>query len=68
MPSVSEVIIVFHAALASNSNECQLLDFIDQHLFSLRARYREHREEFTLAATPIIGRAYLEEALKKTAK
>jgi hypothetical protein len=47
MPSVTEVITELHAALDSSSNERQLLDFIDQHLFPLRVRYREHRDEFT---------------------
>jgi len=47
MSSVAEVIADLRVALDSNPNERQLLYFIDQHLLSLRARYREHRNEFT---------------------
>jgi hypothetical protein len=47
MPSVSDLVADLRRALEANANERQLLEFIGEHLSSLRALYREQRADFT---------------------
>lgn len=47
MPSASDLLAEIHRSLETNANERQLLEFIGERLSSLRAMYRNSRDEFT---------------------